>query len=100
VSHSRKSAAQRAKSLEWLRAFQGAKPQRERQDAPAAKGPEAQAPATPFKYPEREAFDAAYGDRPITPEAAYWDARGIMRWQLATHCAGSRLAFNRNHPNG
>jgi hypothetical protein len=54
----------------------------------------------PYKSIEREAFDAAYGDRPITPEAAYWDARGIMRWQLATHYAGSRLAFNRNHPNG
>jgi hypothetical protein len=44
-------------------------------------------------------FDAAYGDRPITPEAAYWDDRGYMHWQLPTNERGSRLAFSRNFAN-
>ena len=63
--------------------------------------PTAPAPAGAVKSPERESFDLAYGDKPITPEAAVWseDSR-YMRWQLTTHYAGSRLAFNRNHPNG
>jgi hypothetical protein len=79
VTHSRKSAAQRAKSLERLKAFQGAKPQRDRDHEVVAqtKGPEAQAPrytvtftraapepvpakAVPFRTPEQEAWSRAY----------------------------------------
>jgi hypothetical protein len=83
VSHSRKSAAQRAKSLERLKAF------RERAAAPVA-------PSTPQ---HSAAFDAAYSGHPITPEAAVWDDRGYCRWLLPTNSMGSRLSHSRNHAN-
>jgi hypothetical protein len=56
-------------------------------------------PAAPFKSPEREAWDRAYGDRPITPEAAVWDDRGYCRWLPETNKMGSRLSHSRNFPN-
>jgi hypothetical protein len=70
VTHSRKSAAQRAKSLERLKAF------REGGAAPVA-------PSTPQ---HTASFAAAYGDRPITPEFAVWsgDSR-YMRWTAPTN---------------
>jgi hypothetical protein len=55
---------------------------------------EAQAVAT-----EREAWDLAYGDKPLTLEAAHWDDRGYMRWKAPTSERGSRLAFSRNFAN-
>ena len=64
--------------------------------------PEPVAPASPpvdFKSPEREAFDRAYGARPLTPEAAVWDDRGYMRWLPETNNMGSRLSHSRNFPN-
>jgi hypothetical protein len=56
------------------------------------------APPVPFKSLEREAWDRAYGDRPITPEAAVWDDRGYCRWLPETNKMGSRLAHSRNFP--
>jgi hypothetical protein len=82
VSHSRKSAAQRAKSLERLKAF------RER----------VATPPTPSTPQHTASFDAAYSGRPITPEFAQWDERGYMRWTAPTNSMGSRLAFSRNFP--
>jgi hypothetical protein len=72
MTHSRKSAAQRAKSLERLRAFRA----------------QAQAPATPTPQ-HSAAFDAAYSGPSITPEGASWDDRGYMVWRLPV-----RSAFN------
>jgi hypothetical protein len=81
VSHSRKSAAQRAKSLERLRAFQ----------AQQAQTP---APAAPPAPPPPNPFDTAYSGHQITPEAAVWDDRGYVRWTLPVHTP--RNAFPRS----
>jgi hypothetical protein len=80
VTHSRKSAAQRAKSLERLKAFRA----------------RAAAPAIPSTPQHTAAFDAAYGDRPITPEYAQWDDRGYMRWNGPTNSGSSRPTPPRN----
>jgi hypothetical protein len=69
VSHSKKSAAQRAKSLERLKAF------RER----------AATPQTPSVPQHTASFDAAYSGNPITPEYAHWDDRGFMKWNGPVH---------------
>jgi hypothetical protein len=34
-----------------------------------------------------------------TPEGTVWGDERWPRWQLETHGASSRLAFNRNRPN-
>ena len=78
MTHSRKSAAQRAKSLERLKAF------RERK-------------VGALLTPQHTAsFDAAYGDRPITPEFAQWDERGYMRWNGPTNSGSSPPTPPRN----
>jgi hypothetical protein len=61
-------------------------------EAPAAR-------ATPVERPEADAWRAAYGDRPITLDAAHWDDRGYMVWKAPTNQRGSRLSHSRNHPN-
>jgi hypothetical protein len=70
MTHSRKSAAQREKSLDRLRAFRERKP-------PAV---------TPFESPEAASWRAAYSGHQITSEGASWpdDGRHVpyMRWQL------------------
>jgi hypothetical protein len=35
-------------------------------------------------------FDTAYSGTALTPDAAYWDDRGYMHWQLPTQVASPR----------
>jgi hypothetical protein len=91
----RKSAKHRALSAERKVALEtGTLPQwyaaREAERAP---------PAPPPAPLEREAWDRAYGERPLTLDAAYWDDRGYMVWKAPTNQRGSRLAFSRNFAN-
>jgi hypothetical protein len=92
MTHSRKSATQRQKSLERLRTFRD----RKVAEPMAAVRPVRPAPPAP---PPPNPFDAAYSGHPLTPEAAYWDDRGYMKWQLETCNMGSRLPHSRNRAN-
>jgi hypothetical protein len=120
VSHSRKSAAQRAKSLERLKAFRERAPHvpvSREQDAPAPRVPVSDnrdaprvtvsgnchapaARATPYKSPEREAWENAYSARPITLESTQWrEDERYPRFLLETCSGGNRLSVSRNRPN-
>jgi hypothetical protein len=55
---------------------------------PTPPAPAEPLPAAPSPFDNYEAIK--------TPEAAYWDDRGYMKWQLETCQAGSRLSHSRN----
>jgi hypothetical protein len=95
MTHSRKSATQRQKSLEGLRMFRD----RKVEEPMAAVRPVRLVRPAPPAPPPPNPFDAAYSGHPITPEAAYWGDSGYMRWTLDTCQAGSRLSHSRNRAN-
>jgi hypothetical protein len=98
VSHSRKSAAQRAKSLERLKAFREVR----KVEAPAAPPPQAvpanAPPPPPPAPPPAGPFDNYEVIRTI--ESTEWrEGDRYPRFLLAYCSAGSRLSHSRNQPN-
>jgi hypothetical protein len=98
VTHSRKSARQREKSLERLKAFQERAPRvTVSGERNALATPDA--PVAPYKSPERTAWEAAYAGPEAGPLGATWPADGrhvpYMRWALPTNSPAPRGPLNR-----
>jgi hypothetical protein len=92
VTHSRRSPRAAEKGRERLHAF------RDRKRAEGAAAPTPAAPPRPAPPPAPSPFDNY--ESISTQESTQWvEGDRYPRFLLAFHSAGSRLAFDRNHPN-